>query len=145
MNIRKITPADRAVYLQLSDEFYRSEAVLHPVPAEYFERSFEELMRSEDYLLCYLLEWEGETAGYALLAKTWSVEAGGAVVWLEELYLRPAFRGKGLGSGFLAYMTREIPAARYRLEVEPDNHRAKALYGRYGFEVLPYEQLKCGN
>ena len=145
MNIRKITAADRAVYLQLSEEFYHSEAVLHPVPSEYFERSFEEMMRSDEYLLCYLLERDGETIGYALLAKTWSVEAGGAVVWLEELYLRPDYRGQGLGSVFLAFMTREIPAERYRLEVEPDNHRAKALYGRYGFEVLPYQQMKRGN
>ena len=144
MNIRKITPADRELYLQLLWEFYHSEAVLHPVPADHMERSFDELMRSEDYLQCCILEQDGETAGYALLAKTWSVEAGGVVVWLEELYIRTAFRGQGTGSAFLEYMKREIPAARYRLEVEPDNHQAKALYGRHGFEIFPYQQMKCG-
>ena len=144
MNIRKITPADRELYLQLLWEFYHSEAVLHPVPVEHMERSFAELMRSEEYLQCYILECNDEIAGYALLAKTWSVEAGGVVIWLEELYLRPAFRGQGVGSAFLTYMTKEIPAARYRLEVEPDNHQATALYRRYGFEVFPYQQMKCG-
>ena len=34
-----------------------------------------------------------------------------------------------------------VPAARYRLEIEPDNVRAEKLYRRMGFEELPYKQM----
>lgn len=144
MNIRKVTAADRTLFLELMNEFYHSEAVLHPVPVEFMERSFAELARSEEYLLAYFLEEEEVVKGYALLSRSFSPEAGGIVIWLEELYLRPAFRGCGLGSAFLEFMKQNVPAARYRLEVEPDNHRAKALYGRHGFSLFPYQQMKYG-
>ena len=45
--IRRITAADREIYLQMAHDFYHSEAVLHPVPDEYLARSFDEMMRSE--------------------------------------------------------------------------------------------------
>ena len=35
---------------------------------------------------------EGEIVGYLLTAKTYSREAGGLVLWLEEMYMRPAYR-----------------------------------------------------
>lgn len=145
MNIRKVTAADRTLFLELMNEFYHSEAVLHPVPVEFMERSFAELTRSEEYLTAFLLEKADTVGGYALLSRSYSPEAGGIVIWLEELYLRPAFRGQGLGSAFLEYMKEQVPAARYRLEVEPDNDRAKALYRRHGFEIFPYQQMKCGD
>ena len=63
------------------------------------------------------------------------------VVWIEELYLRPDFRSHGIGSEFFAFLEQEHPAARYRLEIEPDNERAAKLYRSRGYEVLPYVQM----
>lgn len=139
--IRKIIPADRETYLKMARDFYHSEAVLHPVPDEHYIRAFDEMMRSEDYLLGLIFEQEGRTAGYALLCKTWSQEAGGPVVWIDELYVLPEFRGKGLGKAFFAGLQEIAPAARYRLEIEPDNARAEKLYNAMGFETLGYKQL----
>lgn len=95
--IREITRNDRDSFLRLSDEFYKSEAVLHDIPAAYHEAAFDELMRSKEYASAYMIEWEGEIVGYLLTAKTYSREAGGLVLWLEEMYMRPAYRSKGLG------------------------------------------------
>ncbi len=139
--IRRITPADRAVYLQMAHDFYHSDAVLHPVPDENLRRTFEEMMRSDAYLTGLVFEKEGKTAGYALLCKTWSQEAGGKTVWIDELYVLPEFRGQGIGHEFFALLKEIEPAARYRLETEPDNLRAKALYESLGFEELAYQQL----
>jgi ribosomal protein S18 acetylase RimI-like enzyme len=90
-----------------------------------------------------MLECDGEPAGYGLTAKTFSQEAGGYVIWLEELYIREQFRSRGLGSEFFAYVEKKYAgqAARFRLEVEEDNVRAISLYKRLGYEALDYTQM----
>jgi len=139
--IRSIRPEDREVYLKMAHDFYHSDAVLHPVPDKYIAASFEEMMRSDAYLTCLIFERDGQTAGYALLCKTWSQEAGGKAVWIDELYVIPEFRGKGIGHEFFAELQRIEPVTRYRLEIEPDNLRARKLYESMGFEGLGYLQL----
>ena len=98
--VRSLTAADRALFLTMSREFYASPAVLHDVDAAFHERTFDEMMRSDAYAEGFLLSYDGVDCGFGLLSKTFSREAGGMVVWLEELYIRPAYRGKGLGSFF---------------------------------------------
>lgn len=139
--IRWIQPEDREVFLRLTEEFYASDAVLHPVPPEYHRRTFEELLRSDVYLKACLFVPEGHPVGYGLLSRSYSPEAGGPVVWVEELYIRPQARGMGLGSAFFSWLERSLPAARYRLEVEPDNLGALRLYRRKGYAPLPYLQM----
>ena len=143
--LRKITPNDRETYIALSEEFYSSDAVSHSIPVKFHKNCSADLMRSYEYIECFIFEHEGETAGYALIAKTFSPEAGGVVVWIEELYVREGFRGKGLGKAFFAYMEQNYNVSRYRLEVEPDNVRAKKLYSALGYKKLPYEQLIKGD
>lgn len=141
--IRPITAEDRETYLELCRAFYCSPAVLHPVPEEHFERTFDRLMEGSPFVKGYLLEWDGAPAGYALLAVTFSQEAGGEVFWIEELYLRPEFRGKGLGTELFRYLETHRPGAvtRFRLELEPDNRDARRLYERLGFSALGYGQM----
>ena len=143
--IRKITPDDRAIYLKMAHEFYHSEAVLHPVPEANYARAFDEMMRSEAYMVGLIFEIEEQIAGYALLCKTYSQEAGGMAVWIDELYVRPDFRNRGIGHAFFAEVEAIVPAARYRLETEPDNHRAKKLYRSLGYVPLEYEQFIKGS
>ena len=141
--IRPIMPEDRACYLELCREFYSSPAVLHPVPEAYFERTFTQLAEGSPFVEGYLLETETGPAGYALLAVTYSQEAGGQVWWIEELYLRPAFQGRGLGTELFRYLERIRPGAvtRFRLEIEPENRDARRLYERLGFSKLRYAQM----
>ena len=141
--IRPITSADRESYLAMCREFYSGDAVLHPVPEEYFQRTFDALMDHTPFAAAYLIEQDGETAGYALLAKSFSQEAGGIVIWIEELYIRPQFQGQGLGTAFFRFLEAQNDGTvkRHRLEYEPDNVRGAALYRRLGFTPLPYGQM----
>ena len=82
---REITPGDRELYLHYVDIFYHTDAVESPVPKENYAATFNELMRSNEYLKCYIFEDEGEPCGFALLSKTFSQEAGGASVTIEEI------------------------------------------------------------
>ena len=45
-----------------------------------------------------------EILGYAMIAKSFSTEFGKPCMWIEDLYIREAYRGTGLGSKFLDYI-----------------------------------------
>lgn len=139
--IRKIEFRDKELFFELSREFYSSPAVIANIPEDYHAATFDELMRSEEYLSAYIFECDGKPCGFGLLNITYGHEAGGRVVWIEEIYIREEYRGRGLGREFFEYVFANVPAARYRLEVEPENERAVALYERLGFEVLEYGQM----
>ena len=76
--------------------------------------------------------------GYALLCSFWSNELHGEVCTIDELFITPAQRSRGLGSTLVRGLVRqELPffrrAVAFELEVSPKNLRARALYERLGF------------
>ena len=120
---------DRELFYSFADQFYNSEAVMHPIPTDYHVKAFEEMMRSDVYIEGYIFEFEGKPVGYAMTSKAFSHESGGITLWVDELYIKEAYRSKGLGKEFFSYIhgTASAFAARLRLEVEPDNLRAIKL------------------
>ena len=149
LEIRKITKDDREKYTEMARAFYRSGATLYVIPDENIAAAFEEMMRSECYLLGYIFEWDGKTAGFGMLSRTYSQEAGGMVTWVEEIFVLPEYRGRGIGTEFLEFADNMPDTARIRLEAEPDNERAIDLYLRMGYKPLDYTQyvkekvIKC--
>lgn len=88
----------------------------------------------------FLIAWREETpVGFAYLAFVWSLEHTGWASWLEELYVLPEHRQRGVGQGLL---TAASDAARTRgcvavdLEVDEVHQRAEHLYYRNGFVRL---------
>lgn len=83
---------------------------------------------------------EAQPVGLATLAYTWSLEHGGLVAWLDELYVVPARRGAGLGRALVeravAYVLAQGCLA-LELEVDHEHARAERLYQRCGFVRLP--------
>ena len=142
-HVRDVCPQDRSCYIEMSRQFYQGDATLHPVPVEQFERTFTLALSNSPYLRLLFIEHEQTTAGYALLAFTYSNEAGGMVVWLEELFILPSFRNLSLGAHFLQWLkqTYQEKAKRYRLELCSQNTGARRLYMRHAFAPLPYEQM----
>lgn len=140
--LRPFTAADRDAYLQMAHDFYRTEACDHVIPDSHIEKTADMVLAGTPYAAIYMFEADNQTAGYLLLALTWSQEGGGFTVWVDEIYLLPQYRGQGLATA----MFRELPTlypetTRFRLEAAPGNHRAKALYQRLGFEMLNYQQF----
>ena len=138
---RRIKEEDRSLYYHYADLFYHTDAVNAPVPTENYERTFDEMMRSDVYLRGYIFEEEGRPCGFALLSKTFSQEAGGYSVTIEEIYIDPECRNKGYATEFFEYLKANSCAHRLRIEVEDYNEGAKRLYERMGFELLPYLQM----
>ena len=138
MIIRKIKASDREAYLAMAKDFYASPAVLENIPEENITSSFTEFTGGTPFGDAFIFEENGEIVGYGVLAYTYSQEAGGKVVWIEEIYVCPPHRGNGLGSEFIDFVLENIPAKRYRLETEPENEDAARLYIRKGFDLFEY-------
>ena len=141
--IRKFVPEDREDYIRFSTEFYNSSAVDKPVPREHFEQGFDEMMRSDVYVQGYMLVCDGNNVGYCVTMKTYSVEAGGITIWIDELFVLEEYRSKGLGRELFKYIEEngDKKLRRIRLEVELDNGRAISLYKKMGFEPAPYDGM----
>jgi GNAT superfamily N-acetyltransferase len=143
MNFRKMEARDKDAVLEMMTVFYASPAVLHKAPQSVLEQDIADCVGDCPFVEGFIIEEEGEVAGYAMTAMGYSTEYGGISVMLEDLYLRPEYRGKGLGSAFLTYLQDSLRgrAVRLRLEAEPSNTRAIEVYRRCGFEVLPYTEM----
>ena len=143
MQIRDFRAADRDTFIQLCNMFYSSPAVLHSVEEQNFHATFDAILQRNPALEGKLILQEEEIAGYALMSYHWSNEAGGYIVWLEELFLHPDFRGAKLGSRFLEWFLDYYRKEKgVRLEVTAENAGAIRLYERYGFTPLPYGQMQ---
>lgn len=142
IEIRKIKTSDKEIFFEMTREFFSTDAVLHKIPNIHHEATFDELMRSDEYTECFIFEFNSQIAGYALLAKTFSQEAGGMVLWIEEIYVRKEYRSKGIGKAFFKLLKNELEPhyKRLRLEVEDYNLSAIKLYESLGFEKLEYIQ-----
>jgi GNAT superfamily N-acetyltransferase len=86
-----------------------------------------------------LVACDPEPIGLAVLAFTWTLEHGGLVAWLDELFVIPARRGDGVGQQLLERaleLAREAACRAVELEVDIGHARAEHLYGRAGFTRL---------
>ena len=143
MKIRRLTSKDRETWIKMTKDFYQSDAVICPVPEEYFTKTFDMLTAGSPFLDGFAAEENEKVVAALQLSLTWSNEAGGLVVWLEELYVQPELRGRGVGTALIRRAMEEYAgkAARFRLEVAPGNPRARALYERLGFRELGYTSM----
>jgi GNAT superfamily N-acetyltransferase len=78
-------------------------------------------------------------AGVAYVARILSAEHCGDVAWLEELYVTPAFRSRGIGTALLNAVierARQTEMVAVDLEIDAGHIRAESLYRRSGFRPL---------
>ena len=86
-----------------------------------------------------LLACDPGPIGLAVLAFTWTLEHGGNVAWLDELYVVPAHRGRRVGEELLQRaleLARRAGCRAVELEVDVGHARAEHLYERAGFAPL---------
>jgi ribosomal protein S18 acetylase RimI-like enzyme len=77
--------------------------------------------------------------GVAYVSFIWTLEHGGHSAWLEELYVIPEYRGRGIGRRLLTAAighARALGCRAIDLEVDRKHPRASSLYDREGFVRL---------
>ncbi len=79
---------------------------------------------------------EDAVAGYAMGTWGFSTEQGGRFLLLDELFVLPEFRGRGVGAATLALVEQEAKregAGAVRIEVSVENAPARELYRAAGY------------
>ncbi len=81
-------------------------------------------------------------AGYAMIAPSYTTEYGGKCIWIEDIYIKPDYRRKGLATRFFSFIEENYPdAVRFKLEVEQENEGAIENYKRNGYGISPYFEM----
>jgi ribosomal protein S18 acetylase RimI-like enzyme len=82
-----------------------------------------------------MIKTDNSIIGYAILVFCWNIEYGGKILIIDDLYIKPQWRNKGLASQFFYYLTKEYKSkvVALKLEVSPSNSDAQRLYIRNGF------------
>jgi len=135
--IADASPSDAPVVTRLLSAQLAEHRI--PLEADRLASAIEGALRGDGRAIV-LLAWQGTTpVAVAYLASTWTLEHGGAVLWLEELYVIPERRGQGIGSRLLqAVISRAWSSGTEAidLEIETSHGRAANLYARAGFQRL---------
>jgi GNAT superfamily N-acetyltransferase len=82
---------------------------------------------------------KGRIVGIAYVATILSAEHCGLVAWLEELYVMPSDRSRGIGTALIAAIierARKAGIVAIDLEIDARHSRAESLYRRLGFRPL---------
>jgi GNAT superfamily N-acetyltransferase len=82
----------------------------------------------------------GEAAGFALYFDNFSTFIGKRGLYLEDLYVRPAFRGRAIGKALLAHLARialERDCGRFEWAVLDWNRPARDFYEALGAQPNP--------
>ena len=103
LTIRRARPGEAGLVLSLVRELAEYEKLLHEVDAT--EAMLDAaLFGQSPRLFCEIAEWQGEPAGFAVWFVNFSTFSGRPGIYLEDLFVRPAQRGKGIGKALLAHL-----------------------------------------
>ena len=86
----------------------------------------------------YLIGPPRAPIGYVIVTFGWSVEYGGMDGFVDEIFVRPGVRGRGVAGEVLLSLPRALASAGLKalhLEVAADNEVAQRLYARCGFSL----------
>ncbi|HEU4401351.1 MAG TPA: GNAT family N-acetyltransferase, partial [Candidatus Polarisedimenticolia bacterium] len=108
---------------------------LLPFDASASRPVLERIVRDASLGSVWLVEIEGEPVGYVVLTLGYSLEYLGRDAVIDELYVDPAWRHRGIGSKtieFVVDVCRSRGVRSVHLGVHEKNLRAQALYRRAG-------------
>jgi GNAT superfamily N-acetyltransferase len=131
---QKAKPEDRGLVLEMMREYYAFDHLTLDERAA--RAALEQILADERNGRVWLIK-DGETvAGYAVLALGFSLEYHGREAFIDELYLKEEFRGKGFGRRALEFLEdrcRKPGVKALHLEVERENEKARGVYLKNGF------------
>lgn len=130
--IRSALPADEPAWRQLWRaycDFYGTT-----LADEVTARTWQRILDPDAAVLCMVAEMDGQVYGFAncvVHENTWETQP---VCYLEDLFVHPSARGRGIGRGLLEWLRNAMRAegwARLYWVTDENNHAARSLYDKF--------------
>ena len=109
LHLRRARSDEAGLVLSLVRELAEYEKLSHEVEATEADIAAA-LFGENPVLFCEIAEWAGEPAGFAVWFLNYSTFAGRPGIYLEDLFVRPAQRGKGIGKALLTHLAKQCIA-----------------------------------
>lgn len=109
ITIRPARPGEAGLVLGFVRELAQYEQLIHTVDATE-EMIGAALFGANPRVFCDIAEWSGEPAGFALWFLNYSSFRGRHGIYLEDLFVRPHHRRKGIGRALFAHLARRCVA-----------------------------------
>ncbi len=109
LTIRNAEERDAALIFSLIRELATYERLAHEVDATEADIA-KALFAPQPRVFADIAEWNGEPAGFALWFYNFSTFRGRHGIYLEDLFVRPEFRSKGIGKALLRHLARRCVA-----------------------------------
>lgn len=103
LSIRAAKPDDAGLILDFVRALADYEKLSHEVLATEADIT-RDFFGPDPKVYAQIAEWEGKPVGFALWFYTYSTFQGRYGIWLEDLYVDPALRGKGIGKALLQHL-----------------------------------------
>lgn len=135
MDYRLFTSEDSAQVKTMIRQYYLEDHPDQEMPEEQIDRTLNEFLNHPDKGSVILILEDNQVVGYSILVYLWSNEMGGDFINIDEVFVKPAFRGKGIGSNFIKNIikNRFHDCVALELVTTPQNERARKLYSSLGF------------
>ena len=103
LEIRPAKPGDAALIFDFVRKLAEYEKLLHMVVATEADIA-RDLFGPHPRVFCHLAFWEGAPAGFALWFHIYSSFHARHGIYLEDLFVEPAYRGRGIGKALLRHL-----------------------------------------
>lgn len=138
LSIRPAIESDVSILRTLICELAEFERELHLVSVTEADLA-RDGFGPQPKFLALIAEWNETVAGYALFFSTYSTWEGRAGIFLEDLFVRPQYRSRGIGKALLAHVARIAQKEQcygLRWEVLDWNQSAIDFYRKLGAVFL---------
>jgi GNAT superfamily N-acetyltransferase len=129
----RASSVDIPALVGLMREFYGEAG--HALDDDWAALSFSALLGDPARGMAWIVKVDGVPAGHAVLTFRHSMEFGGPDAFVDDLFVRPGHRRRGLGRALLAALfdeCRRRGVLAVHVETGEDNAAARSLYGSFG-------------
>jgi GNAT superfamily N-acetyltransferase len=136
--IRSARPGEAPLVLGFVRELAEYERLLHECVASEADIDAA-LFGPTPSVFCDIAEWEREPVGFALWFTNFSTFSGRHGIYLEDLFVRPSHRGKGIGKALMVRLAQHCVArgwARFQWSVLDWNAPSIAFYRSIGAVLM---------
>jgi GNAT superfamily N-acetyltransferase len=139
LTLRPAQPNDADTLFNLICALAQYERLSHQVTGS-AELLQHHLFGDRPFVEAILAEWEGQPVGFALFLYNYSTFLTKPGIYLEDLFVLPAYRRRGIGKALITYLAQRAVAegcGRLEWSVLDWNEPAIAFYQQMGADVLP--------